>query len=63
MFSRFSKGLVTIIIASIFMGVIALPDSIKSDWPDNKFVNFFKNPKIRLGLDLQGGTPLDYRID
>ena len=63
MFARFSKGLVTIIIASIFMGVIALPDSIKSDWPDNGFVNFFKNPKITLGLDLQGGTQLDYRID
>ncbi|MBU1018237.1 protein translocase subunit SecD [Patescibacteria group bacterium] len=63
MFSRFSKGLVTIIVASLFMGVVALPYSVKSTWPDNAFVNFFKNPKITLGLDLQGGTQLDYRID
>lgn len=63
MSARFSKGLITIFIASILMAVIALPDSIKSNWPDNKFVNFFKNPKITLGLDLQGGTQLDYRID
>ncbi|MBN2096785.1 protein translocase subunit SecD [Candidatus Peregrinibacteria bacterium] len=63
MFSRFSKGLVTIIVASLVMGVVALPYSVKSNWPDNAFVNFFKNPKITLGLDLQGGTQLDYRID
>jgi len=63
MFSRFSKGLITIIVASLLMGVVALPYSVKSNWPDNAFVNFFKNPKITLGLDLQGGTQLDYRID
>ncbi len=63
MFSRVSKGLIFIIIASILMGVIALPYSVKSTWPDNKLVNFFENPKITLGLDLQGGTQLDYRID
>lgn len=63
MSARFSKSLITIIIASLFMGVIALPDSVKNNWPDNRFMNFFKDPKITLGLDLQGGTQLDYRID
>ena len=63
MFARFSKGLVIIILASILMAIVALPDSIKSTWPDNSFINFFKKPKITLGLDLQGGTQLDYRID
>ena len=63
MSARFSKGLITILVASVLMAIVALPDSIKSNWPDNGFVNFFKNPKITLGLDLQGGTQLDYRID
>ena len=63
MFSRFSKGLIAIIIASIFMAVVDLPDSFKSNWPDNWFTNLFKKPNVTLGLDLQGGTQLDYRID
>ena len=63
MFSRFSKGLVAIIIVAIIMGVVDMPDSIKATWPDNGFVNLFKKPKVTLGLDLQGGTQLDYRID
>jgi preprotein translocase subunit SecD len=63
MYSRVSKGLIAIIAASVLMGIVALPDSMKSSWPDNWFVNLFKNPKITLGLDLQGGTELDYRID
>ena len=63
MSARFSKGLISIIIASIFMGVVALPNSIKADWPDNWFTRLFTKSKIILGLDLQGGTQLDYRID
>lgn len=63
MFTRFSKSLLLIIVASLVMAVVALPDSVKQDWPNNKFVKFFKDPKITLGLDLQGGTQLDYRID
>ena len=61
--ARFSKGLIAIIIASIFMAVVALPNSIKADWPDNWFTRLFTKSKIILGLDLQGGTQLDYRID
>lgn len=63
MFSRFSKSLALIIFLSLIMGLVALPDSVKSSWPDNSFFNLFKKPKITLGLDLQGGTQLDYRID
>lgn len=60
---RFSKSLFAIIIASLIMGAVALPDSAKQNWPSNAFTNFFKDPKITLGLDLQGGTQLDYRVD
>ena len=63
MSARFSKSLIAIIIASIFMAVVALPYSIKTNWPDNWFTNMFKKPKVILGLDLQGGTQLDYRMD
>lgn len=63
MTSRVSKGLIAILVASVLMGLVSLPDSLKSQWPDNWFLNFFKDPKVTLGLDLQGGTQLDYRID
>jgi protein-export membrane protein SecD len=63
MTSRVSKGLIAIIFASVLMGVVAMPDSWKASWPDNWFTGLFKHPKITLGLDLQGGTQLDYRID
>ena len=45
------------------MGIISLPGSIKSKLPNHKAFNWIKSPKITLGLDLQGGTQLDYRID
>ena len=60
---RFSKGLIAIIIATILMSVVALPDSVKSKLPDDPVSNWVKKQKITLGLDLQGGTQLDYRID
>ena len=63
MTSRISKGLISIIVMTLIMGVVAMPDTLKAKWPNNWFVNLFKNPKIVLGLDLQGGTQLDYRID
>ncbi len=61
--NRFSKGLISTLVITLLMGTIALPANLKQTWPDNAFFNFFKNPKITLGLDLQGGTQLDYRID
>lgn len=60
---RFSKGLISIIIAALLMGVIALPDSVKSKLPGDPVSDWVRNQKITLGLDLQGGTQLDYRID
>jgi len=63
MISRISKGLLTIILASVLMGLVAIPNDWKAGWPSNGFTNLFKNPKVTLGLDLQGGTQLDYRID
>ncbi len=46
----------TIIIA-VFMMVIALPQSTRQWAP-----GFLKNPKLHFGLDLAGGTQLDFRI-
>lgn len=60
---RFSKGLISIIAATLVMGTVALPDSIKSNLPDAPVLNWIKSQKTTLGLDLQGGTQLDYRID
>jgi protein-export membrane protein SecD len=60
---RFSKGLIAIIIATILMSVVALPDSVKSKLPNDPVSTWVKKQKITLGLDLQGGTQLDYRID
>ena len=60
---RFSKGLIAIIIATLFMGVVSLPESVKSKLPNDPFSSWAKEKKVTLGLDLQGGTQLDYRID
>ncbi|MBI5411687.1 protein translocase subunit SecD [Candidatus Peregrinibacteria bacterium] len=73
---RFSKKLLAILIMAIVMAVIALPPSVKtrlpggcaSTTPDScglfqSIVQWIKNEKVHLGLDLQGGTQLDYRID
>lgn len=60
--SRFSIGLGVVLIASLFMGFVALPNQHKTFLPDYSFLNFLKS-EVTLGLDLQGGTQLDYRID
>ncbi|MBU0705625.1 protein translocase subunit SecD [Patescibacteria group bacterium] len=60
---RFSKGLTIIIIGALLMAVVAMPDSVKSKLPSDPVSTWAKNQKITLGLDLQGGTQLDYRID
>ena len=60
---RFSKSLIAIIIATLFMGVIALPNSVKSKLPNDPISTWIKSKNVTLGLDLQGGTQLDYRID
>jgi len=60
---RFSKGLTAITIATLFMAVVVLPDSVKSKLPGDPVSDWARNQKITLGLDLQGGTQLDYRID
>jgi protein-export membrane protein SecD len=60
---RFSKGLIAIIIASLFMGLVALPESIKAKLPNDPVSTWIKNQHVTLGLDLQGGTQLDYKVD
>lgn len=63
MFSRFSKTLVVIILISILMAIVVLPNSMKSNWSNSKFLSIFTKSKLKLGLDLQGGTQLNYKID
>ena len=60
---RFSKGLIAIIVATLLMSVVALPDSVKSKLPGDPVSDWVRKQKVTLGLDLQGGTQLDYRID
>ena len=60
---RFSNSLIAIIIATLLMAVVVMPPSIKSNYPDWPVVKWVKEQQITLGLDLQGGTQLDYRID
>jgi protein-export membrane protein SecD len=60
---RFSSSLIAILIIALLMGIIALPNSVKSKLPDDPVSTWIKNQNITLGLDLQGGTQLDYRID
>jgi len=60
---RFSNGLVAIIVATFLMGIVSLPDSIKATMPSSEITDWLKEQKVTLGLDLQGGTQLDYRVD
>lgn len=53
-----------IMIMTLIMGLISLPESVKEKLPqDNAAVQWLNNKKIHLGLDLQGGIQLDYKID
>lgn len=40
-----------------------MPASIKSYYPDVFFINALKDASVNLGLDLKGGTRLEYNID
>jgi protein-export membrane protein SecD len=57
--------LVSIILLALIAGLIAMPSSwsFKGNLPDNAMFQWLKGEKIQLGLDLQGGTQLKYRID
>lgn len=57
-----SWQLVTIVIVSILLGFFDLPSNIQTKvfpWTPK----FIQDEKIHLGLDLQGGSQLDYKID
>ncbi len=55
--------IILIVLMTFFMGVIALPDNIKAQLPENKATQWLQSKKIKLGLDLQGGIQLDYKLD
>jgi len=55
---------ILIVLMTFLMGIIALPDNIKAQLPaENKAVQWLQNKKLHLGLDLQGGIQLDYKLD
>lgn len=60
---RSTKTLIAIIVATLLMGFVILPDSLKAQFPDNGFFNWFKEKQLTLGLDLAGGVQLDYKVD
>lgn len=53
----FTSKLLYILILTLVLGFVSTPASLKGDLPD------WTKPQVKLGLDLQGGTELDYRID
>ncbi len=57
------KGLIAILIGTLLIGLVAMPGSLKAQLPENSVTDWMKKQKVVLGLDLQGGTQLDYRID
>lgn len=59
----FKKHFTWIILAAILMAVISLPPSIKAKLPEARLSKWLQSQKVTLGLDLQGGTQLDYKID
>ncbi len=61
--SRFPKKLTAILVAAVLMGIVALPNALKANLPDLPGFRWLKSQKVTLGLDLQGGTVLDYRVD
>lgn len=55
---------ILIILMTFFMGVVALPDNIKAKLPqENSFVQWLNTKNLKLGLDLQSGIQLDYKLD
>ncbi len=53
-------GYVLAVLTGIFAVLIALPQDWKAGLPG--FMDFIKTPSLHLGLDLAGGTQLDFRI-
>jgi len=57
-----SWQLATIIIMALILGFISMPYSFQSKILPSES-EFLKSTYINLGLDLQGGTQLDYKVD
>jgi len=52
-----------ILIIAVIFGIADLPNSALNNLPNFGIIKWAKEQKIHLGLDLQGGTQLDYKID
>ncbi len=63
-FMKTSRKVSLILIVAIISLIIALPSSAKKSVSDSApFLKFLTDQKVNLGLDLQGGTQLTYRVD
>jgi len=60
MFRKTWTKVVLIVVIALFLGIIDLPFTKE---PAEGFSGWMRSHKINLGLDLQGGTQLRYRID
>ncbi len=63
MTNRITKGLLAIVVMALIMAVVDLPANLRAKLPNDPVSTWIKSQKTILGLDLQGGTQLDYRID
>jgi protein-export membrane protein SecD len=59
----FSKKYLFIFFAVAFLLLYALPQNLKALIPQERIKNHLLSFDIKLGLDLQGGTQLDYIVD
>ena len=60
---KYSTKVIIILIATLLMGAFAMPQSWKEILPDSGLKTTLLNQDLHLGLDLQGGSQLDYVLD
>ena len=51
-----------LMIFSVWVGLVALPDSVKKTFPD-PLSEKLSQYQLKLGIDLSGGTQLEYQVD
>lgn len=54
---------VLVLILVLFAGVIAMPQAWKEKIPSEKTKEILLGKKIHYGLDLAGGSQLDFKVD
>ena len=61
---KISRKVIFILVITLAMGMFSMPQNWKQKLPETFGIrNFFLSQDLHLGLDLQGGTQLDYVLD